>query len=425
MRVYIHTTGCSINQALGEILLKIIEKYDISQNPLEADIVILNLCAVKKPTEDKGIALAKKLVSMKKHVIITGCLAESSHKRIKREIPQANIISTGYILSMGIDAIIQRILKGEKIIVTGAPVQLKYPTERTMKNPLIGIVPIAFGCTNNCTYCIDRRIWGRVKSMPLEEVVREVWKLLDKGAVEIRLTAHDTTAYGLDRGYTLVDLLEKILTREGEYRIRIGMASPNTFYRIADALLDIIKSDNRVYNFVHIPVQSGSDRILRLMRRPYTVDEYRRIFTKVRKILGEDATIATDIISAFPTETDEDHKATVKLLQDLKPDVVNLSRYGDRPGVPSSTIRPKVHSKIAKKRTKELFELIRKISYERNLRFVNKKMNVLFLEKKGLYAGRADNNRIVYVNNHVELGKFHTVKIENITWKALYGTINL
>ncbi len=410
---------------MGEILLKNIEKYDITEDPSEANIIILNLCAVKKPTEDKGIALAKKLVSMKKHVIITGCLAESSHNRIKREIPEANIVSTGYILSMGIDTIIQKILKGEKITITGAPVQLKYPTERIMKNPFVGIVPIAFGCTNNCAYCIDKRIWGRIRSIPLEEVVREIWKLLDRGAVEIRLTAHDTAAYGLDRGYTLVDLLEKILTRDGEYRIRIGMASPNTFRRIADALLDIIKNDDRVYNFVHIPVQSGSDRILRLMRRPYTADEYVRIFTKVRKTLGEDATIATDIISAFPTETEEDHKATIRLIQNLKPDIVNLSRYGDRPGVPSSTIRPKIHSKIAKRRTKELFELIRKISYERNLRFVNKEMDVLFLEKKGLYAGRANNNRIVYVNNHVELGKFYTVKIRNTTWKALYGTVNL
>jgi len=423
MSIYILTTGCSINQAFGEILRKMFSKAGLTDDPKEAKVIILNLCAVKKPTEDRGIALAKKLTQLDKKLIITGCLAESSYKRIMHEVPSANIISTGYLLSSNPEEIISRILQGEKIIITGILPELDYPADRILSNPLIGIVPIALGCTNNCTFCVDKRIWGNVRSAPMDSIVKEVRKLVRYGAKEIRLTAHDTAAYGLDKGYTLVDLLENILKIEGNYRIRIGMASPNTLAKISNELLEIVANDKRIYKFIHIPVQSGSNRILRLMNRPYTIEEFKDIFKKVRRRLGPYSTIATDIISAFPTETEEDHKATIRLLEELKPDVVNLSRYGDRPLCPSSKLRPKIHSKIAKRRTRELFETIRKISYGRNKAFIGKTLEVLFLEHRGQYAGRANNNRLVFVKEKVKLGEFYQVKITNVTWKALYGKL--
>ena len=425
LRVHIITTGCSISRAIGEILKYRIDKSkNLELNSLDdADIVILNLCAVKKPTEDKEIELAKKIVRMGKRIIITGCLAESSHRRIRRQVPEASVVSVELLLGDNLDEILDAVYSGDTIYSIGHPLQLHYPVNTILDNPLIGTIPIAFGCTNSCSYCIDVKIWGRVKSLPLDEIISQAKKLIRKGVKEIRLTAHDTAAYGLDLGCTLVDLIEKILEIDGEFRLRIGMASPNTFEPISDALLDIILQDDRVYKFIHIPVQSGSNRILRLMNRPYTIEEYAELFNKVRKKLGSYSTIATDIISAFPTETEEDHKATMKMLEKLKPDIVNLSRYGDRPGTPSTKLRPKVNSKVAKRRTKELFELIKKISFARNQIFKGRTLEVLFLEKKGQYAGRAFNNRLVYVNEDVKLGEFYQVKIKNNTWKSLYGEI--
>jgi len=420
MRIYIHTTGCSISQALGEILRGILSHHTLVTQMDNADIIILNLCAVKKPTEDRGVALAKKISRMGKMIIITGCLAEGSHTRIIREIPGANIISISELMNNP-DEILTKLSSGEHIIKVGVPLRLTYPTQREQSNPLIAIIPICFGCINSCSFCIDRIIWGRPKSIPIDQILKEIKRLLKNGAKEIRLTAHDTAVYGYDRGHTLVDLLEKILEIPGDYRIRIGMASPNTFEKISDALLDIIKNEERIYKFIHIPLQSGSDRILRLMNRPYTAQQFRELYKKSRRKLGDDATIATDIITAFPTETESDHQATVKLLQELKPDIVNISRYGDRPGVPSAKLKPKIHSRIAKRRTKEIFELVRRISYEKNMRFIGRTLDVLYLEKRGLYLGRAYNNRIVYVKHIQKLGEFYTTKISRVTWKSLYG----
>ncbi len=423
VKIAVYVTGCSLNQALGEMLKArfgniLVEDLDA------ADIVILNLCAVKKPTEDRGIALARRLIRAGKKVIITGCLAESDPARIAKLVRSAHLISIQHLFEVPIDGLIREIETAEEpIIRTGLKLSIQYPSKRIIENPLIGIIPIAFGCTNNCTYCIDKRIWGTVRSIPLDLVVEEVKRLIKQGAKEIRITAHDTAAYGIDIGTDLVELLEKILKIEGEFMIRIGMASPNTFSRIADRLLPLMKEEERIYKFVHIPVQSGSDRILRLMNRPYTVDEYRELFFGVRRVLGPDSTIATDIIVAFPTESEEDHKATIRLLEELKPDVVNISRYGDRPGCPSTRLRPKIHSKIAKQRSYEISQIVRTISLEQNRKFVGRVLKVLFLEKRGASLGRAPNNRIVYVDQEVELGRFYYTKILQATWKSLYGII--
>jgi len=425
LKIYIVTTGCSINRALGEILKqKISDIFDLVESPAYADIVILNLCAVKKPTEDRGIAIAKKLLDRGKKIIITGCLAESSTKRIIRQLPNANIVGIEHMLTSDLLHIINRISRGQKIIKTGMPSTIAYPSERILENRLIGIVPIAFGCINNCTYCIDRAIWGLIKSIPIDNIIREVRRLIRLGVKEIRLTAHDTAAYGIDKHYTLVNLLEKILEIDGHYRIRIGMASPNTFRKISDEILDLIRNEERIYNFVHIPLQSGSNRILELMNRPYTVEEYVDLFKKARKKLGQDSTIATDIITAFPTETEDDHQQTIKILTELKPDFTNISRYGDRPGRPATQLRPKIHSKIAKRRTKEIFEIVKKISYERNKRYLGQRLLTLFLDKKDRYTGRTNSNRLFYTEDPVELGTFKYVKIEYITWKALYGHVD-
>lgn len=410
-----------MNYGLGEILKGKLETNGLYTSTLDdADIVILNLCAIKKPTEDKGIELAKKL-SKRKKIIITGCLAEASTERLKRTLPEASIISLELLLSGSLREILRQINKGNRIIKVGVPLELSYPTSRIPNNPLIGIVPIAFGCVNNCSYCIDKKIWGNIRSIKPEYIVKEIQRLIRNGAREIRLTALDTAAYGLDLRISLVDLLESILKIEGNYVIRIGMMSPNTYEKIMDDLLPMVKEDPRIYKFIHIPVQSGSNRILRLMNRPYTVEHYKKIFWKTRRILGDDATIATDIISAFPTETDEDHEQTKKLLLELRPDIVNLSRYGDRPGRPSSKLKPKVHSKIAKRRTRELFEVIQQISLERNKRFLGARIHVLFLDQVIRYQGRAYNNRVVFTENPVELGKYYETKINLVTWKSLYG----
>lgn len=427
LKVYIETTGCAVNRFYSEVIAgKLIDKgFVITDNPREADLVILNACSIKKPTEERMIERAKALAKLDNQLIVAGCLVNTSFNKLKKFIPKASFFNINGFLT--IDSYIDILIKGKRVEVlepsNDNAVPLLQP--RKLENPLVAVVPISRGCLGSCSYCIDKLIWGHLKSYPIEKIIDETKRLIKLGVKEIRLSGQDTGPYGWDIGTDLPDLLRAISEIPGDFRVRIGMASPDTIARVIDDVLDIMASDNRFYRYLHIPVQSGSNRILRLMRRKYTADLFRDLVHIIRRKLGDEATIATDIISAFPTETEEDHKDTISLLEDTRPDIVNLSRYGDRPGVPSAKIYPKVHSKIAKRRTRELYNLIMRISLERNKRYLNKTLSALLLEKKDdSIIGRTDNYRLVVVrDNNIKLGEFTLVRIHDVTWKTLYGKI--
>ncbi|MHA1615872.1 MAG: tRNA (N(6)-L-threonylcarbamoyladenosine(37)-C(2))-methylthiotransferase [Candidatus Njordarchaeales archaeon] len=425
--VAIITTGCAVNQAYSEIMRGLLKAagYTIVQDVNEADVIILNACAIKKPTEDRMISLAKKLSMSGKKLIIAGCLAEVSHDRIQRTIPTASLVGPYNLFK--IQDLIPQVLEGKRVVLMEKEDFTPLGKTRELFNKFIAVVPIARGCLGHCAYCVDKRIWGDLKSYPKEQIVEEVKALVEKGVREIRLSAQDTGPYGWDLGYTLVDLLKEIIEIPGDFRIRIGMMSPDTAMKIIDDLLEIMKTTSKIYKYLHIPVQSGSNRILRKMNRKYTVEEFIDLVETIRRKLGPDTTIATDIITGFPGETEEDHRASIELLETTKPDIINLSRYGDRPGVPSSKLYPKIHSKILKRRSRELAEVIRRISYERNQPYVNKAYEALLLEKDGAnLIGRLFNYKLIVVKgkgNEDLLGKFVKVRINDATWKTLYGEV--
>ncbi len=426
-KVYIETTGCAINRFYSEVIAgQLINKgFKVVTDPTEADLVILNACSIKKPTEEKMLERVKSLSKITDNLIILGCLVNTSLNRLRRIAPKASFFDVKNFLKLS--EYLDRLIQGNSVEVIDGdgrfPVPLLMP--RQLENHLIAVVPIAKGCLGSCSYCVDKLIWGNLKSYPVGKIVEEVKRLVKMGVKEIRLSGQDTGPYGWDISTNLAELLDAISAIPGEFKVRIGMASPDTIVKVIDDVLDIISSDDRFYRYLHIPVQSGSDRILKLMRRKYTADLFRELVRDIRGKLGEKATIATDIISSFPTETDEDHKATIKLLLETQPDIVNLSRYGDRPGVPSSRIYPKVHSGVSKKRTRELAQIIRDISYKRNQRYLGRSLRVLILERRdSSFIGRTDNYRTVVIRNHnLSLGEFIDAKIIDVTWKTLYGTV--
>ncbi|MHA1609761.1 MAG: tRNA (N(6)-L-threonylcarbamoyladenosine(37)-C(2))-methylthiotransferase [Candidatus Njordarchaeales archaeon] len=423
IRVAVITTGCAVNQAYSEILMGLLTtaSYELVENPAEADLIIINACAIKKPTEDRMLALIKRFSEGKKKIIASGCLAELVPDRIKKIAPNASII--GAYNLMRIPEIIPRVLRGEIIELLERQDFEPLLHPRILLKKYIGVVPIARGCVGHCTYCVDKRIWGELKSYPKEKILQEIRRLLSRGVKEIRLSGQDTGPYGWDLGYTLVDLLRDAVEIPGDFRIRIGMMSPDTAIKIIDDLLDLMKHTDKIYKYLHIPVQSGSNRVLRRMNRKYTVEDFIDLIKKIRKELGFDTTIATDIITGFPGETEEDHKASIELLEKVKPDIVNLSRYGDRPGVPSSKLYPKIHSRILKRRSRELTETIRRISFERNREYIGKVCDVLLLEKDGnSLRGRLYNYKLVITRgNDNALGKWVKLRIAGATWKTLHA----
>jgi len=429
MAFYIENYGCAANQYDGDIIKTLLAKKGLIEvsKPNEADIIILNTCIVKKATEDRMRERIRNLSKLNKTFIVTGCMAEALSKKILYIAPNANIIGLNYIDMF--PEILEKISKGEKIVLTGKRSLNRVALDYNPSSKLIATLPIAQGCLGSCSFCITRFARGTLISYPPSEILRKIRKLIEKGYKEIRLTGQDIGPYGQDLGINLVDLLEEICKIEGFFKVRIGMASPDTIKPIFDDLLNLMSKCDKIYKFLHIPVQSGSERILRLMNRKYSPELFLELVRKARKYIPE-ITIATDVIVAFPTETEEDHLATIKLLEITQPDVVNISRYGDRPFTKAAKLRPKIHSGIAKKRSSEVSRLVRNISLMKNRKYVNRTEKALILNHNGLnrLEGRLENYKLVYVDIDKDefkglIGSQKLVKITDISWKALYGTI--
>ncbi|MGA2161975.1 MAG: tRNA (N(6)-L-threonylcarbamoyladenosine(37)-C(2))-methylthiotransferase [Methanoregula sp.] len=302
-QVYIETYGCSYNFGDTANLVQVLKHYGSTRvpSPDGADAVIINTCTVVGPTERR---MLRRLAALQeKPLFVTGCMP-----LVQREA----------ILSVC-----------SPVIIPPDTIREAYLRVRTVAPGGVGIVPIAQGCLGRCTYCITRRARGPLASFPKEEIREKVRAFIHAGAYEIQLTAQDVSAWGRDTGRSLPGLLVDLCSIKGNFRIRIGMMNPATVSGILDELLDVFESD-RLFRFLHLPVQSGSDRILEQMGRGYTVQEFEEIVSAFRKRYP-DISIATDFIVGFPGETEEDFSRSLELIGRIKPAKVNVTRYSKRP----------------------------------------------------------------------------------------------
>ncbi|HKJ58246.1 MAG TPA: tRNA (N(6)-L-threonylcarbamoyladenosine(37)-C(2))-methylthiotransferase, partial [Halobacteriales archaeon] len=201
------------------------------------------------------------------------------------------------------------------------------------------ILPIARGCMSDCSYCITKQATGKIESPPVEENVRKARALVHAGAKELRITGQDTGVYGWDTGERkLPELLERICEIEGDFRVRVGMANPKGIHGIREELARVFAENEKLYNFIHAPVQSGSDDVLGDMRRQHQVREYREIVETFDDSLDY-WTLSTDFIVGFPTETEADHEASMALLREVRPEKVNVTRFSKRPGTDAADMK--------------------------------------------------------------------------------------
>jgi len=302
-RVYIETYGCRYNFGDTANLVEVL-KYEgstIVATADEADAVVLNTCTVVGPTERRMLRRLAQL--QEKNLFVTGCMP-----MVQREAISAVCTSA---------------------IIPPDAIRAAYRRVGTVAGGGVGIVQIAQGCLGKCTYCITRTARGRLVSFPVTEIIKRVQAFIHAGTPEIQLTAQDTAAWGRDMHRTLPELLHECCELPGQYMIRVGMMNPATVKGILQPLVDAFASDH-IFKFIHIPVQSGSNRILRQMGRGYTVEEYEQIVAAFRKKYP-DITVATDMIVGFPGETDEDFSRSVALIDRLRPNKVNVTRYSPRP----------------------------------------------------------------------------------------------
>ncbi|MBE0525517.1 MAG: tRNA (N(6)-L-threonylcarbamoyladenosine(37)-C(2))-methylthiotransferase, partial [Candidatus Thorarchaeota archaeon] len=355
---YLETFGCSLNSADSDIIVGTLAR--INGNRVEsidaADIIIMNTCGVKEPTEDRIISKLEQLSSGKTPVIVAGCLPKISFARIETALPDyAAIIGPQSIQSLS--EVVPRVLKGEVGIVHLDSIgESKLAWFEGPPNSVICTIPICEGCLGNCTYCAVKFARGAVKSYSKRDIFDTVERCVHSGYKEIRITSQDLGTYGVDIDSNLVEMTTMIDKIDGEHRFRLGMFNPNLVVDSISELIQVMKSDH-FFKFFHIPLQSGSNTILQAMGRKYTVEEWEQIIGTVKQTFS-DSTIATDIIVGFPGETDQDFELTMDLISKVRPPVVNISKYGDRPGTEASKAKNKVDTAAKKDRSRRLTKLV-------------------------------------------------------------------
>ncbi len=394
MSIWFEGYGCTANQ--GET----IEMRDranelghrIASNPEIAETIVLGTCTVLESTQNKMEKRISELMDQGKNVIVSGCMATADAKVLGEKFPEAPLVSPGDLEGLG-DLIGRGGCKPEKF-----------------DSPLAAILPISSGCLGRCTYCATVRARGRVTSRSVNDIFFKAQYAIDSGSKEILLTSQDNGAFGADSNSSLEFLLRELSHLEGDFRLRVGMLNPMLVSGRSEAMAEAW-ADSRIYKFMHLPIQSGSQKILDSMVRDHTLDEFWEVVNVFRKHYPE-MMIITDIITGFPGETDQDHQDTVDLLNALSPDLVNVTRFSPRKGTPASKYK-RVNGRIVKKRSRELTSLRKKLGAKSFKRFVGKQISILTVEnqKKGSTLCRDDNYRPVILKKELPLGEFYDVRI--------------
>ena len=423
MKVFIESYGCTFNKADGQIIAgNLIEnEIDIVDSIEEADVVIVNTCYVKLPTENKVVYKIQKLQNEypDKKIIIGGCMVEIDPEKLDKIGPDCSWIGPHQLNKSA--EVVKGAYCGDVIRHSGFSKESKVGVSKLMDDSLIHIIQICEGCLGVCTFCCTRFARGPLNSYPIEDIKAEAQKAIENGACEIQLTAQDTAAFGKDSGEKLSDLIKEVANLDGDFRIRVGMMHPKNVLGDVDEIIDAMKHP-KVYDFIHLPIQSGSDKVLSDMRRGHTISQYLDIVSKFKKEIP-DITLAVDIIVGYPTESDEDFDLTVELLENIKPSLIHLSKYQHRKGAISSSL-PEIPHEVMKKRSKFLSEIKTKITEEENKYLVDSIQKVLVVEvgSKGGFIAKT-NSYIPVIIQNAELGKFVDVKITQATATYLKGVL--
>ncbi|HIJ15526.1 MAG TPA: tRNA (N(6)-L-threonylcarbamoyladenosine(37)-C(2))-methylthiotransferase [Methanosphaera sp.] len=411
MKVYLETYGCTFNQADGQIMANILgDEHEIVDDITDADVVILNTCYVKLPTEQKMITRINKIKTEypDKKLIVGGCMVEVDSERLNKFAGDSCWIGP-HKIDM-INEVVNKSVCGEVIHECGKTSMIKAGTVYKNFDSLIHILQICEGCNGACTFCCTKIARGFLVSYPIEKIVEEAKEAISKGCKELQVTAQDSACYGMDTGESFSQLLNQLAAIDGDFRIRVGMMHPKSLKGQLDEVINVIKNNEKIYNFVHIPIQTGSAKVLEEMNRLHTLEEYKMIIDKFRSEIP-DLSIATDIIVGYPTETDDDFQKTIDLLYEIKPDIIHISKYMHRPGAKSSSLKEIDHA-LMKERTHKVNKVKTEVMLENNKKYEGSVQKVLITGKgtSGGFVGYTNSYKNVIVDD-VEIGSFVDVRI--------------
>lgn len=418
-KIWVEAYGCSASFADSEMISGLITNggHTLAKNSSESDLNLVVTCSVKDATANKMIYRIKKLKS--KPLVVAGCLPKAEKSTVEKFSNNASMLgpnSLGKTLT-----VINSSLKGKKAVALDDTDLNKVGLPKVRLNPTVGIVEIATGCMSECTFCQTKLAKGDLVSFRIGDIVRQVNTEINEGCKEVWLSSTDNGCYGLDLGTDLPSLIDAVSQIPKNFRVRVGMMNPMYMPKIRDGLLDSFEN-NKVYKFLHIPVQSGSDKVLIDMKRGHTARTFRDTVKRFRSKFPS-FSISTDIIVGFPSENKKDFEETVQLLEETRPDIVNLSKYSKRPGTEAATWK-QIDVMEVRNRSKKIFELSKKISYENNLRWIGWTGEVLFNERiEDSVRGRNFAYKPIFVKEYVEVGEKHQVTITDVTEHSLLGAI--
>lgn len=412
-RVHVKSYGCSANTADAEIAkgVLIADGHTLVSTPDEADINVIVTCVVKTPTEQKVSRELRELEASGKPLIVAGCMPKSMNSQVNQLVPSASMVGPDDIERM--DEAVRHTLNGEKVIyINGEPTD-RTCLPRVRANRLVHIAPISTGCLGNCSYCIVKFARGNLYSFPADKIVKDITEAVADGCREVWVTAEDTALYD-DGGIRLPELLNMITSVDGDFRVRVGMTTPNSLDEIMDDLIDAL-AHKKMYKFIHIPIQAGNDDILRAMRRKYTVKEFKGVADRLREAYPQMG-ISTDIICGFPGETEAQFQDSLDLITWLRPDVLNINRFWERPGTDAAKMSGRLHGRDTKERSRRMTKLWKELAVDVGNRWLGWEGEILLTEggKNDTKVGRNYIYKTVAVKTDAPLGSFIRVKVKGV-----------
>ncbi|MGL5000374.1 MAG: tRNA (N6-isopentenyl adenosine(37)-C2)-methylthiotransferase MiaB [Cetobacterium sp.] len=427
------TYGCQMNSNESAKIKKILQNmgYNITDDVSEADAVFLNTCTVREgaATQIYGKLGELKVVREKRGTIIgvTGCFAQEQGEELAKKFPIIDIVMGNQNIGK-IPNAIEKIESGDfkHVIYTGEEDELPPRLDAEFDSKKTASITITYGCNNFCTYCIVPYVRGRERSVPMAQILDEVKGFVEKDYKEIMLLGQNVNSYGNDFSTkeNFATLLEEICKIEGDFLVRFVSPHPKDF---GDDVIEVIANNEKIARSLHIPVQAGSTKMLELMNRKYTKEQYLELIKKIKtKIPG--VALTTDIIVGFPNETEEDFLDTLDLVDKVKFDIAFMFMYSSREGTAAARMDGQLDQEVKKERLKRLIDLQNTKSKETSIVYQDKIVRVLVdgpsKKNKEILSGRTSTNKVVVFSGDKELeGKFVNVKINECRTWSLYGEI--
>ena len=441
---WITTFGCQMNKADSERMAGILENlgYIKAEDEFEADLVLYNTCTIRDSAEQKVYSYLGRQAKRKHKIpelklVIAGCLAQQEGASLLRKVPELDLVMGPQHVN-NLENLLERVDSGNQVVATEDVYISEDITNARRESGICAWVNIIYGCNERCSYCVVPSVRGKEQSRLPLAIKNEINSLAENNFKEITLLGQNIDAYGRDLTGRFIDgsdttslsnLLEYIHDINGIRRIRFATSHPRYFSK---KLIQTCFELDKVCEHFHIPLQSGNNEILRLMSRGYTVDKYKKIIDNIRSLMPH-ASITADAIVAFPGETDNQFKDTLKLINDIGFDLVNTAAYSPRPNTPAAKWTNQIPEKIKKDRLNELNEIVELNSRKRNLRYLYKNENILIegYNPKNLsqLMGRTRTNRLTFVEippekQHLDfIGNEINVAIKEVRSFSLSGVM--